>query len=64
MFEAGGRWPIPLPHQEGEQFELILCEQMLQNINSKTTERRLGPAQIKDKRPSFSYSQSQGDFPN
>ena len=50
--------PYPLPHQEGEQFELILCEQMLQNINSKTTERRLGPAQMKDKRPSFSYSQS------
>ena len=65
MFEAGGgqEGPSPLPPQDGEQFEFILCEQTLKNINSRTIERRLGPAQMKNKRPSISHSQSQGDFP-
>ena len=55
----GRKGPSPLPPQEGEQFEFILCEQTLKNINSRTIERRLGPAQMKNKRPSISHSQSQ-----
>lgn len=50
------------PHTQGEQLEFLLCGQKHQNINSRTEERRLGPAQITDKRPHVSHSESLGDI--